>query len=494
MASKLQVNQFIQCILPSIQKYAPKYNIKVYSPILAQAILESDSGQSELAKKALNFFGLKYNPKQSNRCPSASGYYIKVGSEQNASNGEYTSSVMLWQKFNSIDNAIHGYFEFLNYSSRYDNLKNVTSPKIYLENLKNDGYATSIKYVENLMNVIREYNLTQYDPNNKMTINIHAGHAKANGAACGAVGIINESIENRIIKDMVIKKLKALEHTVYDCTVDDNTTQNDVLNKIVKKCNTHKVNLDISIHFNSGAKDLKGNGQTTGVEVFTYPNSSVTNIAKEICNNISALGFKNRGVKTSNGLFVLKHCQSPSLLIEVCFVDDYDDVKIYNSNKEKIANAIVSAITGTKITSVSNTIKGNSSTTLPLTQNTTMSTKKISELNIKKGDVNQFSTIIKNIKIALNNEYKLKFAIDTSLNDVLFINLENIVLNTALCKKKNELVYVLQQLLKWWGYDLAIDGYFGNGTKNILIVFQKALKLNPTGTTSKETWKKLLGK
>ena len=30
--------------------------------------------------------------------------------------------------------------------------------------IKADGYATSIKYVENVYNVIQSYNLTQYDP------------------------------------------------------------------------------------------------------------------------------------------------------------------------------------------------------------------------------------------------------------------------------------------------------------------------------------------
>lgn len=38
--------------------------------------------------------------------------------------------------------------------SGYANLKGVTEPKKYLENIKNDGYATSVKYVGNLMAVI----------------------------------------------------------------------------------------------------------------------------------------------------------------------------------------------------------------------------------------------------------------------------------------------------------------------------------------------------
>lgn len=154
--------QFIAEIAKYVAKHAPKYNIKVYSPIIAQAILESASGTSELARNAHNYFGLKYNPKQPNRCPSAIGIYTKIGSEQNK-DGTYVSSSMLWQKFNSIEDCVIGYLDFCNVSW-YSNIKNVTDPETYLKNIKADGYATSLNYVKNLMNVIKENNLTQYDP------------------------------------------------------------------------------------------------------------------------------------------------------------------------------------------------------------------------------------------------------------------------------------------------------------------------------------------
>ena len=73
-----------------------------------------------------------------------------------------------------------------------------------------------------------------------MIINVHAGHNPDGKVACGAVGVIKESTEARKVKDEVIRLLKAAGHTVYDCTVNDGTSANDVLVKIVKKCNTHK--------------------------------------------------------------------------------------------------------------------------------------------------------------------------------------------------------------------------------------------------------------
>lgn len=150
--------EFIEQIATYVKKYAPSYGIVVYSPIIAQAILESAYGTSELAVNACNFFGLKY---REGRCKTCIGIYDKVGSEQN-SDGSYTSSAMKWCKFEDMENGVIGYFDFTNISN-YANLKGVTDPREYLENIKADGYATSLNYVDNLMAVIENWKLTEYD-------------------------------------------------------------------------------------------------------------------------------------------------------------------------------------------------------------------------------------------------------------------------------------------------------------------------------------------
>lgn len=88
-----------------------------------------------------------------------------------------------------------------------------------------------------------------------MKINVHAGHNPDGKIACGAVGLIKESTEARKVKKEVIKLLRKKGHTVYDCTCQNGKSQTDVLKRIVTKCNQHKVDLDISIHFNSGVAD-----------------------------------------------------------------------------------------------------------------------------------------------------------------------------------------------------------------------------------------------
>ena len=180
-----------------------------------------------------------------------------------------------------------------------------------------------------------------------MVINVHAGHNPDGKIACGAVGLIKESTEARAVKNEVIRQLKALGHTVYDCTVDDGKNQSDVLNKIVAKCNAHNASLDVSIHFNSGANDKAGNGKTTGVEVLVYSKSAAPKQAEAVCNAISNLGFKNRGIKSNPGLAVLSKTKAPAMLVECCFVDDKDDVTLYNY--KTMASAIVYGITGKKV-------------------------------------------------------------------------------------------------------------------------------------------------
>ena len=74
----MTTQEFIDSIAGYIKKYAATYNVCVFSPIIAQAILESNKGTSELAVNAHNYFGLKY---RNGRCKTCVGVYHKVGSE-----------------------------------------------------------------------------------------------------------------------------------------------------------------------------------------------------------------------------------------------------------------------------------------------------------------------------------------------------------------------------------------------------------------------------
>lgn len=174
-----------------------------------------------------------------------------------------------------------------------------------------------------------------------MKFNGHAGHNPDGKIACGAIGLIKESTENRRVNKEIMRLLRENGQTVYDCTVDNGTSVSDVLVKIVKNCRKHEADFDYSIHLNSGAKDKKGNNKSTGVEVLipSRKNKELVAMAERICKSVSKLGFKNRGVKIRPDLYFLVHSPNPAFLVECCFVDDKDDVELYNY--KTMAKAIV---------------------------------------------------------------------------------------------------------------------------------------------------------
>ena len=165
--------------------------------------------------------------------------------------------------------------------------------------------------------------------------NVHAGH---NFKVPGASGIFSETEEDRKVKDAVISKLRQLGNTVYDCTDNDGVTQSQNLTNIVRNCNAHNVDLDISIHFNAS----DGNGH--GTEVYLYGNGKHREAGERIVEEIAKLGFRNRGVKDGSRLYVVTNTKALALLIECCFCDNAEDAKLYNA--ESMANAIVRGITG----------------------------------------------------------------------------------------------------------------------------------------------------
>ena len=183
MATKQQQNEFIAKIAPLTIKYAEKYGFNVVSPAIAQACLESGYGTgvyNDNRNKVINpytgewrhnYFGMKY---RANRVNCHCGYFSSSGTEQKA-DGSYTPTTTDWYKFASLEKCVEGYYQFINIS-RYAAVKAAQDPLTYLQAIKAAGYASSLNYVENVYNVIKEHNLTEFDK--KMSKNI--GNSSAN--------------------------------------------------------------------------------------------------------------------------------------------------------------------------------------------------------------------------------------------------------------------------------------------------------------------------
>lgn len=153
----MKKEEFIQKIAGYVKKYAAAYEIKVCSPIIAQAILESGWGESRLAKDYHNYFGLKCGTKWQGKSVN-----LATWEEYEAGTAMVISDY--FRIFDNMEEGVKGYFELLQLP-RYQNLKGITEPGQYLETIWADGYATSSVYVQKNMELIEQYQLTRYDEN-----------------------------------------------------------------------------------------------------------------------------------------------------------------------------------------------------------------------------------------------------------------------------------------------------------------------------------------
>lgn len=161
-----------------------------------------------------------------------------------------------------------------------------------------------------------------------MRIALNAGHTKI-GSGVGASKYLVESVETRKIVGELISLLADTKHEVIPIIIDKSSNN---LNKAVLQANNEKADLFISIHLNAGCG--------SGCEAYTYKGAKLTE-ATNILNNLSALGFKNRGIKDGSNLYVIKNTKMKAILIEVCFLDTLNDVALYKKvGVKKIAEAI----------------------------------------------------------------------------------------------------------------------------------------------------------
>ena len=150
-----QAKEFINKIAPIIVADGKKRGYKVFSTVIAQAIVESASGTSSLGYKYHNYFGMK--------CGSAwKGASVNMRTKEEYKVGVLTNIRDNFRVYESMEAGVAGYYDFIS-TKRYANLKTATDYVQYAERLKADGYATSSTYVNTLCSVVKKYNLTKFD-------------------------------------------------------------------------------------------------------------------------------------------------------------------------------------------------------------------------------------------------------------------------------------------------------------------------------------------
>ena len=137
------IDQFASLAKEQMKKYGVPASIT-----LAQGILESGNGNSELAKKANNHFGIK--------CHSTwEGERVYFDDDEKNE---------CFRKYNNVRDSYEDHSLFLK-KPRYEELfeLKITDYKGWAEGLKKCGYATSPTYATQLIQLIEKYGLDKYD-------------------------------------------------------------------------------------------------------------------------------------------------------------------------------------------------------------------------------------------------------------------------------------------------------------------------------------------
>ena len=147
-AQNLTREQYIEKYKDEAIKQMRKHKIPA-SITLAQACLESSNGNSELARKANNHFGIKCH----------NGWKGKGYNHDDDKKDE------CFRKYKNAGESFTDHSYFLTSGSRYNSLfdLNITDYKAWAHGLKAAGYATNPKYAQLLIDIIEENQLYRLD-------------------------------------------------------------------------------------------------------------------------------------------------------------------------------------------------------------------------------------------------------------------------------------------------------------------------------------------
>lgn len=123
---------------------------------LSQGILESEFGNSQLAREANNHFGIKCHKNWNGKT-----YYMDDDEKNEC-----------FRKYNSVLESYDDHSAFLRTRDRYASLfqLEITDYKGWAHGLKKAGYATNPEYAHKLIKIIEDYSLNELDKGNQIPV------------------------------------------------------------------------------------------------------------------------------------------------------------------------------------------------------------------------------------------------------------------------------------------------------------------------------------
>lgn len=361
------MNEFIATLAPYAVKHGTAANV-LPSLIIAQGILESGGGKSELAVEANNLFGIKKGSGWDGEVHAVvTGEYRKNALGED----EYYEIVAEFRKYPSYEGAVIDlcakYTQGLDWEThnRYAAVVGELDFATAAHAVKAAGYATDPNYPSKLINIHEHYDLGQFDigiveevieeivddlteiidiieeePTMAFKVAVDAGHGINTPGKRTPAGE-REWTFNNVVALALIAELQNYEG-VEVLRVDDPTGRTDVsLNSRAAKANSWGADVYVSIHHNANTGKW---GTWTGTETFVMQGSSGASGAMKLARAVhpelvKAMGLKDRGIKQAN-FAVLRQTKMPAILTEGGYMDSTIDIVVMrNDSKLRLAGA-----------------------------------------------------------------------------------------------------------------------------------------------------------
>ena len=292
----------------------------------AQAILESGYGTTDLARAANNLFGMKCFLSGNTWAGSAwdgQSEYWKLTEEQSPSGMVYKVYVN-FRKYSSVSDSIADHSAYLlgaykgvlKETKRYEGLDRERDYKKAAQIIKDGGYATDVKYVEKLCNIIERWNLTKFDDlalsdgleERKMKVYISPSDQTGNKYSAGNTN------EHEQCQKIAEAAAKALKRNGYEVKIG---TEGSTYQERTTESNSWGADVHLCIHTNAGGGD--------GTVVFAYPSSVENKYVKAVYDAVAAISpGADDGIRAVNNLYEINNSKCVCVYLECEFHDDYE--------------------------------------------------------------------------------------------------------------------------------------------------------------------------
>lgn len=315
---------------------------------LAQAALESNWGKSDLAVKGKNLFGIKADKSWKKET-------ITINTSEYVS-GKKIMVDAVFRKYDSWADSVADHGEFFTSTDwRKNNYKTVIGEADYKKAahaLKSCGYATDPSYANKLINLIEDYNLSEWDSKKeektdmtKYLVSFGHGYSKKGAYDTGAVHVEGNTTftEQEMVRRLRPYLKKWATKAGIDLSFYDNNMYADRAISNYKGWNVTEIHLDAP----------KGIGGHVIIDDQLNPDNQDKRIAAWIKKDFETVGYVGAdGINKRDNLYNVNKAQQTGVnfrLLELFFLSNDQDRNFYLANLDAVAKGLLESIIGKSV-------------------------------------------------------------------------------------------------------------------------------------------------